>query len=118
MNSIVIKPIKTEANYDAALERIASLMDAKTATPEADELEVLATLVESYEAEHYPIRLPNPIAAIRFRMEQAEMSESDLIPYQKFGSKTPSFSVAEDGFNLTYALAPLQSLSYNSQHKP
>lgn len=81
MSNIVIKPIKTEADYDAALEQIALLMDAKAGTPEADELEVLATLVECYEAEHYPINLPDPIAAIRFRMEQEDLSQRDLIPY-------------------------------------
>ena len=81
MSNIVIKPIKTEADYDAALEQIALLMDAKAGTPEADELEVLATLVECYETEHYPINLPDPIAAIRFRMEQEDLSQRDLIPY-------------------------------------
>jgi len=81
MSNIVIKPIKTEADYDAALEQIALLMDAKAGTPEADELEVLATLVECYETEHYPINLPDPIAAIRFRMEQEGLSQRDLIPY-------------------------------------
>ena len=81
MSNIVIKPIKTEADYDAALEQISLLMDAKAGTPEADELEVLATLVECYEAEHYPINLPDPIAAIRFRMEQEDLSQRDLIPY-------------------------------------
>jgi HTH-type transcriptional regulator/antitoxin HigA len=81
MSNIVIKPIKTEADYDAALEQISLLMDAKAGTPVADELEVLATLVECYEAEHYPINLPDPIAAIRFRMEQEDLSQRDLIPY-------------------------------------
>ena len=81
MSNIVIKPIKTEADYDTALEQIALLMDAKAGTPEADELEVLATLVECYETEHYPINLPDPIAAIRFRMEQEDLSQRDLIPY-------------------------------------
>jgi len=81
MSNIVIKPIKTEADYDAALEQISLLMNAKAGTLEADELEVLATLVECYETEHYPINLPDPIAAIRFRMEQADLSQRDLIPY-------------------------------------
>ena len=81
MSNIVIKPIKTEADYDAALEQISLLMDAKAGTSEADELEVLATLVECYEAEYYPINLPDPIAAIRFRMEQEDLSQRDLIPY-------------------------------------
>lgn len=99
MKSIVIKPIKTEADYDAALEQIASLMDAKAGTHEADELEVLATLVECYEAEHYPINLPNPIAAIRFRMEQAELSQRDLIPY--IGSRSKVSEVLSGKRSLT-----------------
>jgi len=99
MNSIAIKPIKTEADYDAALEQIASLMDAKAGTPEADELEVLATLVECYEAEHYPINLPDPISAIRFRMEQAELSQRDLIPY--IGSRSKVSEVLSGKRSLT-----------------
>lgn len=78
---ISIKPIKSEADYDAALEQIAVLMDARTGTPEADALDVLATLVEDYENQHYPIGLPDPISAIRFRMEQQELSQRDLIPF-------------------------------------
>lgn len=76
-----IKPIKSASDYDAAIAQIESLMEAKPGTAEADILEVLATLVECYEAEHYPIGRPDPIAAIRFRMEQANLSERDLIPY-------------------------------------
>lgn len=99
MNSILIKPIKTEADYDIALEQIALLMDAKANTPEADELEVLATLVECYEVEHYPINLPDPIAAIRFRMEQAELSQRDLIPY--IGSRSKVSEVLSGKRSLT-----------------
>ncbi|MDS3862266.1 hypothetical protein RIF25_15815 [Thermosynechococcaceae cyanobacterium BACA0444] len=80
-NPIPIKPIKSEADYDAALEQIAVLMDAGPGTPEADALDVLATLVENYENQHYPIGLPDPISAIRFRMEQQELSQRDLIPF-------------------------------------
>jgi HTH-type transcriptional regulator / antitoxin HigA len=109
MNSIVIKPIKTEANYNAALERIASLMDAKAGTPEADELEVLATLVESYEAEHYPIHLPSPVAAISFRMEQANLTEDDLIPY--IGSRSEVSEVLSGKRSLT--LQMMRSLHQN-----
>jgi HTH-type transcriptional regulator / antitoxin HigA len=109
MNNIVIKPIKTEADYDAALEQISSLMDAKAGTPEADELEVLATLVECYEAEHYPISLPDPIAAIRFRMEQAELSQRDLIPY--IGSRSKVSEVLSGKRPLT--LQMMRSLHQN-----
>jgi HTH-type transcriptional regulator / antitoxin HigA len=80
MTSTTIKPIRTEDDYEAALLQIESLMDAEADTPEADELEVLATLVELYEEKHFPIDWPDPIAAIRFRMEQAELTPRDLIP--------------------------------------
>ena len=76
-----IKPVKTEADYEAALERIDALMDAAAGTPEADELEVLAALVELYEENHYPIGFPDPLSAIRFRMEQANLNSRDLTPY-------------------------------------
>jgi len=81
MNSIVIKPIQTKTDYDIALEEVALLMDAKSGTPEANKLEVLATLIEDYESKYYPMNLPDPIAAIRFRMEQAKLSLPDLIPH-------------------------------------
>jgi HTH-type transcriptional regulator / antitoxin HigA len=81
MISTNIKPIRTEQDYDAALLRIESLMMAEADTPEADELEVLATLVELYEEKHYPIGWPGAIGAIRFRMDQAGLSEKDLIPF-------------------------------------
>lgn len=76
-----IVPIKTEADYEAALMRAGELMDAQLDTPEGDELDVLATLIERYEALHYPISAPNPIEAIRFRMEQYGLKDKDLVPY-------------------------------------
>jgi HTH-type transcriptional regulator/antitoxin HigA len=65
-----IKPIKTEADCDAALRRIETLWGSAPGTPAGDELDVLATLVEAYEREHYPVDLPDPIEAIKFRLEQ------------------------------------------------
>jgi len=76
-----ITPIRTEADHKAALARIDALMDAAAGTPEADELSVLADLVEAYEAKHFPIELPTPVEAIRFRMEQAGLEQRDLEPY-------------------------------------
>ena len=75
-----IRLIKTEEDYKSALSQNRALMNAEAGTSEADELEVLATLVELYEEEHFPIDLPDPIAAIRFRMEQAELSTQSLTP--------------------------------------
>lgn len=65
-----IRPIRTEADCAAALRRIETLWGAAPGTPDGDELDVLATLVEAYEREHYPVDLPDPIEAIKFRLEQ------------------------------------------------
>jgi HTH-type transcriptional regulator / antitoxin HigA len=73
MNS-QIKPIRTTVDYEAALRRVNALMDAKVNTPEAEELEVLVTLVELYEEKHFPMDLPTPAEAIKFRMEQSGLS--------------------------------------------
>ncbi|KEI68692.1 hypothetical protein A19Y_3973 [Planktothrix agardhii NIVA-CYA 126/8] len=70
MNTTTIKPIRNEQDYQATLARIEQLMEAMPNTPEFDELDILTTLVEAYEEKHYPIALPNPIDAIKFRMEQ------------------------------------------------
>jgi len=76
-----IKPIKCEADYDATLARVDKLMDAKLNTPQGDELDILVTLIEKYEAQHHPIDAPNPVEAIRFRMDQIGLKDKDLIPY-------------------------------------
>ena len=80
MNTALIRPIKTESDYQVALERAGVLMSSQPNTPEADELEVLATLIELYEDKYFPIDLPDPIAAIEFRLEQSDRSEEDLVP--------------------------------------
>jgi len=73
-----IRPIKTEADYEAALQTIDQLMDAKLGTPEGDQLDVLVTLVEAYEAKHYPLADPDPIAAIVHRMEALGLTPKEL----------------------------------------
>lgn len=75
-----IFPIRTEEDYDAALARIDMLMNADTGTPEGDELDILVTLVEAYEAKHYPMPLCDPVEAIKFRMEQMGLEPKDLTP--------------------------------------
>ena len=77
-----IRPIHTKADYKAALKIVSTLVDADPAqgTPDGDRLEVLGTLVAAYEAKHYPIELPDPIEAIKFRMEQQGLSAKDLTP--------------------------------------
>jgi len=76
-----IKPIKTEADYEAALKEIESLFDTEPGTPEGDQLEVLATLVEAYEDEHYDIPAPDPVEAILYYMESRGLTRADLEPY-------------------------------------
>jgi len=73
-----IKPIKTDKDYNQALERLEIIFDAKKGSPEGDELEVLGILVDQYENEHFPIGLPDPIEAIKFRMEQMGYNQNDL----------------------------------------
>jgi HTH-type transcriptional regulator/antitoxin HigA len=73
-----IKPIKTDKDYNQALERLEVIFDAKKGSPEGDELEVLGILVDQYENEHFPIGLPDPIEAIKFRMEQMGYNQNDL----------------------------------------
>lgn len=75
-----LKPIRTEADYELALAAVESLWGAKSGTPEGDRLDVLATLIDAYEAEHYPMDPPDPVEAIKFRMEQQGLSRKDLEP--------------------------------------
>ena len=81
MTLITVSPIKTETDYEVALERVTQLMDAPSDTPESDELDILTTLIEAYENEHYPMDFPDPLTALRFRMEQAGLTPDDLVPY-------------------------------------
>ena len=76
-----IKPLKTEQDYDDALARINQLMDSESGSPEGDELDVLSVLVEKYEDLNYPVEAPNPIEAIRFKMEQSGLKDKDLVEY-------------------------------------
>lgn len=73
-----IRPIKTKADYEKAFERLEEIFDAKSESKEGDELEVLTILIDNYEKEHYPIELPDPIEAIKFRMKQMGYNQKDL----------------------------------------
>ena len=77
-----ITPIRTTADYNAALKAVSVLMESDPAlgTPQGDRLDVLVTLVQAYEARHYPVAAPDPIEAIKFRMEQQGLSPKDLTP--------------------------------------
>ncbi len=76
-----IKPIKTERDYTESIKRIEELWGAEKDTPEGDEFDLLITLVEFYEIKHFPIAPPDPIDAIKFRMEQMGMTKTDLAKY-------------------------------------
>lgn len=77
-----IRPIRTEQEYQAALKALSPLFDQEPEpnTPEGDYFEVMLTLVEAYERQHIPVALPNPIEAIKFRMEQSDLTAADLAP--------------------------------------
>jgi HTH-type transcriptional regulator / antitoxin HigA len=75
---VKIRPIRTEKDYEAALARIEAIFDAEPNTPAGDELEILSSLVEIYERKNYPIELPDPIEAIKIRMEDLGLDRKDL----------------------------------------
>jgi HTH-type transcriptional regulator/antitoxin HigA len=77
---VMVRPIRTEADYEAALEEIGAIMTARAGTPEGDRLDVLSTLVEAYESEHHAIEAPDPIALLEFAMEQRGADRADLEP--------------------------------------
>lgn len=98
-----IRPIRTEDDYAATLARIEELMDAEPDSPEANELDVLADLVEHYESKTAPLGFPTPLAAIKFRMEQAGLKPRDLIPY--IGSRAKVSEVLSGKRQLTLPMA-------------
>lgn len=106
-----IKPIKCDADYDAALTAIDGLMGAAPDTPEGDELEVLVTLVEAYEAERWPIEAPDPISAIEHVMEARGLGQSDLAAL--IGSQPRASEVLNRRRPLTLAMIRALSGKWN-----
>lgn len=86
-----VTPIKTKRDYHRALKEIEGLMDARRGTPDGDRLDVLVTLVEAWEAKHYPMDLPDPVEAIKYHMEQRGLEPKDLVPY--IGSRNRVYEV-------------------------
>jgi HTH-type transcriptional regulator/antitoxin HigA len=105
-----MKIIKNEAEYEAALTRIEGLMDADPDSPEKEELELLALLVEKYEGEHYPIDLPDPIEAIKFRMAQEGLKPKDMVAYLGSQSKVSEVLNYKRPLSLTMMRALNQGL--------
>lgn len=86
-----ITPIKTQRDYRRALKDVEGLMMAKRGTPDGDRLDVLITLVEAWEAKHYPLDLPDPIEAIKYHLDQSGLAPRDLIPF--IGSRNRVYEV-------------------------
>lgn len=74
-----LKPIKTDQDYEQALARLDQIFDMPANTPEGDEAEIIVMLIENYENQHYPIEAPDPIEAIKIRMEEMDLKQRDLI---------------------------------------
>lgn len=119
-----IRPIKTEADYEAALKEIEGLMTAVADSPEGDRLDVLVTLVEAYERDHYPMGFPDPVEAIKFRMEQQGLTVDDLVPvigrknrvYEILARKRPLTLRMIEGLHETFAI-PAESLLKRSSRR-
>ena len=99
----MIKAIKTEEQYKAILQQIRNLWSCAENSPEADLLEVLSILADDYENKHYPIPPPDPIEAIKYKMEENDLTASDLIPY--FGSRSRVSEVLNRKRPLTFNMA-------------
>ena len=97
-----ISPIKTQRDHRRALKEIEGLMTARRGTPQGDRLDVLVTLVEAWEAKHYPLDLPDPVAAIKYHMEQSGLAPRDLIPF--IGSRNRVYEVLNRKRPLTLAM--------------
>ena len=97
-----LKPIKTDADHEAALKEIERLWDAEEGTADADRLEVLSTLVEAYEEAHFPMDLPDPIEAIKFRLEQQGEDKKALIVI--IGNRTRVYEVLRRDRALSLAM--------------
>lgn len=118
-----IRPIKTEADYEATLKEIEGLMSAEAGSSEGDRLDVLVTLVEAYEREHYPIGFPDPVEAIKFRMEQQGLTVEDLVPvigrknrvYEILARKRPLTLRMIEGLHERFSI-PAESLLKHSSN--
>lgn len=100
---VTVKPIRSEDDYEDALARLGEILQAEDCSPEGDERDTLADLIEVYEERHYPIGLPSPVAAIEFQMDQMELTPRDLIPY--IGSRSRVSDVLSGKREITMSMA-------------
>lgn len=119
-----ISPIKTEIDYQTTLKEIELLMAAEANSPAGDRLDILVTLVEAYERKHYPIGFPDPIDAIKFRMEQQGLTLDDLVPiigkknrvYEIMARNRPLTLRMIEGLHEAFSI-PAESLLKHSHQK-
>lgn len=112
-----IKRIKRDADYERVLRRVEELWDSPEGSPESDELEILTTLIEAYEREHYPIDLPDPIEAIKFRLEQTGKDSRALIGV--IGQQTRVYEVLRGKRPLSLKMIISRSISLlQTAHRP
>jgi HTH-type transcriptional regulator/antitoxin HigA len=97
-----IKPIRTDADYRAALKAVERVMDAASGSPAGDKLDVLVTLIEAYEAKRFPLDLPDPVATLKFVMEQRGLAAKDLVP--QIGGLNRVYEVLNGARPLTLAM--------------
>ena len=100
---VTISPIRSEGDYEAALDRLGEIFQAEDGTPEGDERDILFDLVEHYEDKHHPIAPPDPVAAIEFRMDQAGLTRRDLVPH--IGSRAKVSEVLSGKRPITMSMA-------------
>jgi HTH-type transcriptional regulator/antitoxin HigA len=106
-----IKPIKTEADYQLALKRLEVIFDAKTGTPESDEADIFGLMIDEYEKKHYPIEAPDPIEAIKIRMEELQLKQIDLV--DAIGGKSRVSEILNRKRKLTVAMIRKLTIQLN-----
>lgn len=118
-----IRPIKSELDCQAALKEIEILMSATAGSPEGDKLDVLVTLVEAYERVHYPVDFPDPVEAVKFRMEKQNLTVDDLVPilgrknrvYEILARKRPLTLRMIEGLHEEFKIPAESLLKYSRQ---
>lgn len=119
-----IRPIKTEADHQATMKEIEGLMTAEIGSAEGDRLDVLVTLIEAYERKHYPIDFPDPVEAIKFRMEQQGLTVDDLVPvigrknrvYEILARKRPLTLRMVEGLHEAFSIPAESLIKHSSNH--
>ena len=113
---VSVNPIRTEDDYDAALNRLSEIFHAETGTPEGDERDILVDLIECYEDRHYPIGPPtDPIASIEFEMDQRGLTLHDLVPYIGSLAKVTAVMSRQEDITMSMARALYKHLGIDAE---